>query len=289
MTPDSFPHLDRGRLEEAAEAIRALWPKVTIAWGAILGSGQVGLEFPGQKVKGECSMAAIPGLGAPTVAGHEGRIRWMDWAGTDWIVFLGRRHWYEGEGWLPVLLPLFLMRHVGANRVLLLNAAGGIRQDLAPGDLVLIRDHLNLMGDHPLRGPHQPLWGPRFPDLTEVYSSTLREWARAAADQAGVPLKEGVYAGVSGPSYETPAEVRFLASIGADLVGMSTVPEAIAARSLGLEVLALSLVTNRAAGLSSQALRHEEVVAAGASARDRLSRWLGALASSPPPPRKGAS
>ncbi len=278
------PHLDRPCLERATAAIRARAPDAPIEWGAILGSGQSDLEFSGSSTLTECSTTEVPGLGAPTVAGHSSRIQFLHWLGKHWIVFRGRRHWYEGEGWLPVLLPVYLSHALGATRMLLLNAAGGIRRDLAPGDLVLIRDHLNLLGDHPFRGPHQPLWGPRFPDLTEVYCVPLRTWARQVAEHVGIFLKEGTYAFVSGPSYETPAEVQALALLGADLVGMSTVPEAIAARSLGMEVLALSLVANRAAGLAPNPLRHEEIVTAATQGRNRLQQWLTALHASPPPP-----
>jgi len=165
----------------------------------------------------------------------------------------------------------------GCGIVVLTNAAGGLGKGLGPGDLVLITDHLNLTGRNPLIGENDPRLGPRFPDLSEVYSMRLRDLARQAAADARVALAEGVYAWMTGPSYETPAEIRMVATLGGDLVGMSTVPEAIAARHMGAEVLGISLVTNLAAGLSSQPLTHEEVTRTAEEARDRFTRLLDAL------------
>jgi len=162
---------------------------------------------------------------------------------------------------LGTVLPVFLLHRLGVRELIVTNAAGGIRRSFRPGDLGLLRDHLNLMGVHPLRGPNPPGYGPRFPDMSEAYSKALRRLAQeAAAETLGRPLAEGVYAAFSGPTYETPAEVRLAERVGADLVGMSTVPEVIAANYLGMRVLGISCVTNMAAGILEQPLDHAEVV-----------------------------
>jgi purine-nucleoside phosphorylase len=271
-----FDHLQADLLTEAAEKLDERLDGARPSAGLILGSGwSAALRcFDEQKV---CLASDIPGLGKVKVAGHPGRIVLADCQGVQTLIFQGRRHWYEGEGWLPVILPIFLMKSLGVSRVLLTNASGGIRPDLEPGDAVLIRDHLNLMGDHPFRGAHQSLWGPRFPDLSQVYDAAWAKEMQEAASGAGLTLKEGVYAALSGPSYETPAEIRMLRTLGADLVGMSTVPEAIAAASCGLTAGALSCVTNKGAGLSWQNLVHDDVLAMLKSSGDRLAVLLDAI------------
>lgn len=181
---------------------------------------------------------------------------------------------YEGRPLDEVVFGVRVAIAAGARIIVLTNAAGGVADGLHPGDLVLISDHLNLTGRNPLTGPNDDRLGPRFPDLTHLYSPTLRHLAREAAAEAGVKLGEGVYAWLSGPSYETPAEIRMVATLGGDLVGMSTVPEAIAARHMGAEVLGISLVTNLAAGLSPTPLTHEEVQETASMARDRFTRLL---------------
>ncbi|MFN2311133.1 MAG: purine-nucleoside phosphorylase, partial [Spirochaetia bacterium] len=174
---------------------------------------------------------------------------------------------YEGYSLDQLVLPVFLLHSIGVQTIVLTNAAGAINPAYRPGDIVLISDHLNLLGRNPLTGPNNDSLGPRFPDMTEVYDVGLRGLARTVA---GTDLAEGVYAAVPGPSYETPAEVRMLKALGADLVGMSTVPEAIAARYLGMKVVGLSSVTNAAAGLGEGKLDHAEVVEVGKSIRTRL-------------------
>ncbi|MFO7535449.1 MAG: purine-nucleoside phosphorylase [Kiritimatiellia bacterium] len=265
---NAFAHLQEENLTRAADACRELFPGSAPVVGLIMGSGWSQALHVFRELKA-CPSSAIPGLGRPSVAGHDGRIVLGECHGVQTLIFQGRRHWYEGEGWLPVVLPLFLMKRLGVRSVLLTNAAGGIRPDLQPGSLCMVRDHLNLMGDHPFRGPHQPLWGPRFPDLSHVYSPEWISLFSAAACDAGEFLTEGVYAALSGPSYETPAEVLMLAQAGADLVGMSTVPEAIAARSCGLRVAALSCITNLAAGRAPD-LSHDHVLAVSRQAGGRL-------------------
>lgn len=219
----------------------------------------------------------IPGFPVPKVEGHAGTLLSVEMAGQPVLLFAGRVHTYEGGDLADVVFGVRTAVRSGANTIVLTNAAGGCGDGLEPGDLVLIRDHLNLTGRNPLLGPNDDRLGPRFPDMSTVYPADLRDRARTAGEHVGVTLKEGVYAWFLGPSYETPAEVQMARRLGADLVGMSTVPEAIAARHMGARVLALSLVTNLAAGISPTPLSHDEVTATAAAARDRFTRLLDAL------------
>lgn len=220
-------------------------------WSQALSVGQPLLRFP---------YSGIPGLGASTVVGHTGEFVLYERHGLRIAAFLGRRHWYEGAGWAPVVLPVELLRRMGVRDLLITNAAGGINPNLKPGDLMLIRDHINTVGLSPLIGPVMPGWGERFPDQSHIYSPRLAELLRKAAHDAEVSLLDGVYAFTSGPGYETPAEIRAYASMGADAVGMSTVPEAIIANAAGLRTAGLSCITNMAAGISGPHLSHEEVL-----------------------------
>jgi len=213
--------------------------------------------------------SAIEGMPSSGIAGHEGSLYAGSVSGIDSLVFAGRVHLYEGHPPAVVTTPVRLAVEAGCEVIVLTNAAGGINPALEVGAPCLISDHLNLTGQNPLTGPHDGR-GPRFLDLTEVYNKDLR----AAAFEVDPALHEGVYAGLSGPTYETPAEVRMLAGVGADLVGMSTVHEAIVARYLGAGVLGVSVVTNPAAGISSEPLAHEEVAEAGRRAAARLERLL---------------
>jgi purine-nucleoside phosphorylase len=181
-------------------------------------------------------------------------------AGRRVAALAGRAHLYEGLDPAAVAFGTRVMSRLGVREIVLTNAAGGINTTFRPGALMVIADHINLLGANPLVGPNDDRFGPRFPDMTEVYSTRLRSIAHDAARQAGIPLVEGVYAAVLGPSYETPAEIRYLRVIGADAVGMSTVPEAIAARHLGMEVLGLSCITNMAAGVIPRPLTHDDVL-----------------------------
>jgi purine-nucleoside phosphorylase len=193
------------------------------------------------------------------------------------MILAGRVHTYEGWDLSDVVFAVRTAVLSGCSRIALTNAAGGVGEGLEPGDLVLIRDHINLTGRNPLTGLNDPRLGPRFPDMSEVYPAPIRSRAVAIGERVGVPLKEGVYAWFLGPSYETPAEVQMAKRLGADLVGMSTVPEAIAARHMGAAVLGISLVTNLAAGISKTPLSHEEVTATAEAARERFTRLLDAL------------
>ena len=235
--------------------------------GIVLGSG-LG-AFADSLVRAtRLPYSEIPGLPKSTAQGHAGELvigtLGANGKGTaDVAVMSGRFHLYEGYTAKEVTSGIRLLKELGIETVVLTNAAGGIHPEFVKGALVLISDHINLQGTNPLVGPNDPLLGPRFPDMTEVYAADLRALAHEAAEQAGITLHEGVYAALLGPSYETPAEIRYLKAIGADLVGMSTVLEAIAARHMGMKVLGISCVTNAAAGLAAGVLDHEEVLETG--------------------------
>ena len=246
------------------DAAVAALPKVCFekppVCGLILGSGwsqALTVDTPILRM----SYTDISGLGASTVVGHAGEFLLFDRHGIRVAAFLGRRHWYEGEGWGPVVLPVELLRRMGVRNLLVTNASGGIRPTLAPGALMVIRDHINTVGINPLIGPVVDGWGTRFPDQSQVYSPRLIDLMRKAAHDTGATLSDGVYAFTSGPGYETPAEIRAYASMGADAVGMSTVPEVTVANAAGMNVAGLSCITNMAAGISGPHLSHEEVIA----------------------------
>jgi purine-nucleoside phosphorylase len=211
----------------------------------------------------------VPGMPVSTVAGHQGALYSGSVEGVATVAFAGRVHLYEGRSAREVVRPVELAVEAGCETVVLTNAAGGIRSDLRAGECCLLSDHLNLTGANPLFGPPDGR-GPRFLDLSDTYDPGLRERARAIDPE----LKEGVYAGLTGPTYETPAEVRMLATLGADLVGMSTVLEAITARYLGARVLGISVITNPAAGLTEEPLSHDDVADAGRRAVARLEELL---------------
>jgi purine-nucleoside phosphorylase len=245
--------------DDAANALPPAFVGQPPACGLILGSGW-GAALETGRVLARLSYRDIPGLGASTVVGHAGELLLFERHGIRVAAFMGRRHWYEGEGWEPVVLPVELLRRLGAPRVLITNAAGGIDPSLQPGGLMLIRDHINAAGVNPLIGPVVAGWGPRFPDQSRIYDEGLIDALRKAAHDADVALSDGVYAFTPGPGYETPAEIRAYASMGADAVGMSTVPEATVANAAGLRVAGLSCITNMAAGISGPHLSHEEVL-----------------------------
>ncbi|MDA3926892.1 MAG: purine-nucleoside phosphorylase [Kiritimatiellae bacterium] len=227
--------------------------------GLILGSGWSRVIKTDTEIV-RIPYSAISGLGASTVAGHTGEMLLFERHGKSVVAFMGRRHWYEGQGWEPVILPVELMRRMGVQNLLITNAAGGINSCFNPGDLMIIRDHINTAGLNPLIGEVVEGWGERFPDQSNVYTTELIELLRKAANESNAILSEGVYAFTTGPSYETPAEIRAYASMGADAVGMSTVPEATVASAAGIKVAALSCITNMAAGISGPHLSHTEVI-----------------------------
>ncbi len=235
----------------------------------VLGSGLGGLAdaLEGARATPLAELGPFPPAG---VEGHRGVVLAGDLAGGRVLVQSGRFHLYEGHDPTVVAGPVRIAAAAGVRTILLTNAAGGVNPAFEPGSIMLVEDHLNLQGENPLVGSRRPD-EPRFPDMTEAYDPALRELARSCATRAGVELVAGVYAAVLGPSYETPAEVRMLRALGADAVGMSTVPEVIAARAAGVRVLALSLITNAAAGVRPGVLSHEEVLEVGERAAPRLS------------------
>jgi purine-nucleoside phosphorylase len=257
--------------ERLAPQTSATGPQVGIVLGS--GLGAVADAIPNPEI---VPYAEIPHFPQSTVQGHSGRIVAGLLAGTPAIVMQGRVHFYEGYSPQQVTFPMRVLGALGLRAVVLTNAAGGIAEGYHIGQLVALRDHINLMGFNPLNGPNEPRFGfqpnsgLRFFDMTEAYSRRLRALAQQAAAAEGFPLDEGVYLAVPGPSFETPAEIRAFRTLGATLVGMSTVPETIVARHMGIEVLGISCVTNLAAGLGATPLSHEEVFAAGRQVEHRL-------------------
>jgi len=216
----------------------------------------------------------IPRWPASAVVGHAGRLVVGTLSGRRVLALSGRAHIYEGHDFGTVTFGTRVLGALGVRVLILTNAAGGINTAFTAGTLMVIDDHINLMGGNPLTGPNDERFGPRFPDMTDVYAPRLRALADATARAGGIRLGHGVYVSLHGPSYETPAEIRFLRTIGADAVGMSTVPEAIAARHMGLEVLGISCITNAAAGVLPQPLDHNEVMAVAARVRGEFSTLL---------------
>jgi len=245
--------------------------------GVVLGSGLGALA---DRLEGAVSIPyeEIPEFPAASVAGHAGRLLVGALGSVPVAVMQGRVHAYEGWSAEDLTFGVRLLAATGVRALLLTNAAGAVNPDLAPGDLVRITDHLNLTGLNPLTGPNDDRIGPRFPDMSQAYDPQLGALLEASAGRLGIALGAGVYAGLAGPSYETPAEIRMLRTLGADLVGMSTVLEVIAARHAGVRVAAVSVVTNLAAGLTARPLSHADVLAAGERARDRVTRLATAWA-----------
>ena len=262
-------------LSEATQFIRsrtALRPSIGVVLGSGLGA------FAGElSGRADIPYAEIPGWPAATAVGHAGRLIVGKLGELDVAVMAGRAHLYEGNTPAQVTYGVRVLGALGVRSMVFTNAAGGINLALDRGGLVLISDHINLQGCNPLVGPNDDALGPRFPDMSEAYSRTYRETAKEVAAELCIPINEGVYAAMLGPSYETPAEIRFLRTIGADVVGMSTVLEVIAANHMGIQVLGISCVTNMAAGILQQKIHHEEVLETGAMVRDTLVRFLKAL------------
>src|SRR5215813_8059462 len=260
------------RAEHAARTIRArisVQPRIALVLGSGLGDFGDELEdsvrIPYQE---------IAGFPTSTVSGHAGRLVVGAVEGVPVIAMQGRVHYYEGYSLEEVTFPVRTFKLLGIDTLLLTNAAGGIDVQLSQGALMLINDHLNLIGSNPLRGPNDDRFGPRFPDMTEVYSRELQEIAVEEARAMGIELRRGVYAALAGPSYETPAEIHMLRGFGADAVGMSTVPEAIVARQMSMAVVGISCITNMAAGLGSEKIDHTEVMETGKQVRDTFAKLL---------------
>lgn len=258
----------RAKIEEAAAHIASRC-RVEPEIGLILGSG---LGVVGDRLEEAVTIpyGDIPHFPVSTVEGHAGELALGLLEGRKVALMRGRFHLYEGYDAEQIALPIRVLKRLGVRTLLVTNAAGGINTSFVPGDLMLISDHLNLTGRNPLVGRNDDSLGPRFPDMSEAYSKRLRAVARETAAALGIPLREGVYAGLLGPSYETPAEIRMLRALGADAVGMSTVTEVIAARHAGLEVLGISCISNMAAGILDQPLSHEEVMETTERVKERF-------------------
>jgi len=255
-------------MSEASDFIEArvpLRPRVAVVLGSGLGAFADALLDAAVIPYGE-----IPGWPQSTAVGHAGKLVVGLLDGLPVAALSGRVHLYEGYTAQQVVYGVRTLGMLGIDSVVLTNAAGGVNPSYRPGQLVLIADHINLMGQNPLTGSNDESLGPRFPDMSEAYSKRYREIAREAGKEMGLDLAEGVYAALPGPSYETPAEIRYLRAIGADLVGMSTAPEAIAANHMGLKVLGLSCVTNFAAGVTDQKLDHKDVLEVGERVKDSV-------------------
>jgi len=260
------------RIAALVAAVRArtdIVPEV----GIVLGSGLGGLADDLEDAIA-IPFEDLPGWPAATAPGHVGRLLLGTLAGRPVVMLQGRFHMYEGNDPGLVIQPVLLFKALGARIVVLTNAAGGLDPSFGPGTLMVMSDHINLTGRSPLIGPNADELGPRFPDLVDAWSPRLRTALHAAAATEGVHLEEGIYVGLTGPNYETPSEVRWLASLGAHAVGMSTVLECIAARWVGLEVCGVSLVTNAGAGYTGEPLTHEEVLESGKEAGPRLARVI---------------
>ena len=262
-------------IDAAVAAIRErtpLVPRATVILGSGLGGFAAAVEDAVEIPYGE-----IPGWPVSTAIGHSGTLVIGTFAGVPLAVMKGRAHLYEGHSAEKVVFGVRVLGRLGAEVLVVTNACGGVREDLRPGDLVLVSDHLNLQGTSPLVGPNDDSLGPRFPDMSNAYDPALRALAHEAAARLGQTLPEGVYAAWLGPAFETPAEIRMIRVLGADLVGMSTVPEVLAARHMGLRCLTISCVTNMAAGILPEPLDAEHVLRVGAQAEGRLTALLAAV------------
>lgn len=260
------------RVHEAARAVRArtdFMPKV----GLILGSG-LGAYADNFEKSVAIDYGDIPNFPRSHVVGHKGRLVLGERAGACCVAMQGRVHMYEGHSATTVAFPARVLVALGAKVIIVTNAAGGLNPWWSPGTLMLIRDHIDLLRDHPLRGPNDERLGPRFPDMTKTYAPELRALVKQVADGASIHLEEGVYVAMPGPTYETPAEVKMLQTLGADATGMSTVPEAIVARHMGARVIGISCITNQAAGISGHELSHDEVTETATRVRATFERLL---------------
>ena len=247
----------------------SLRPTVGMVLGSGLGDFADTLEDPVR-----ISYTQIPNFPVPTIAGHAGALVFGKKQGKDVVVLQGRIHYYEGLSQKEITLPIRVLAAIGVKQLVLTNACGGVNLSFTPGDLMLISDHINYSGANPLIGPNLDAFGPRFPDCSDIYTARLRKIIRKKAEEAGIGLQEGVYAMYSGPNYETPAEIRMFRILGADTVGMSTVPEALVAAHCGMEVVGISCITNMAAGVLPQKLSHAEVTEVAARVHDKFQHLL---------------
>ena len=260
------------RAEHAARTVRARWGE-DVRVALVLGSG-LGAFADRMPDAVAIPYEEIPGFARSTVEGHAGRLVLGRIGGVSIAAMQGRFHYYEGYSLEEVVFPIRVLGLLGIKSLVLTNAAGGINVAFEQGSLMIISDHLNLMGVNPLRGKNDDRFGARFPDMSEVYARDYQEIAVEEGREMNLELRRGIYGALTGPSYETPAEIRMLRTLGADAVGMSTVPEAIIARQMGIKILGFSCITNMAAGVSDQPINHEEVVETGARVRETFEELL---------------
>lgn len=257
------------RLEKTVEYLRNITegtPEIAIILGS--GLGRLADFIEGRQ---EISYEEIPNFPATTVAGHEGKLIFGRLGGRYVVAMKGRFHYYEGHDMGVVIYPIRVFGMMGIKNLMVTNAAGGVNTDFKPGDLMLIKDHIGFFAENPLRGVNLDDLGPRFPDMSAAYDRSLQKLAMVCAERVGIDLKNGVYSYCKGPSFESPAEIKALRILGADAVGMSTVPEVIVARHMGMRVLGISCITNMAAGILDQPLTHEEVMETGKSVEKKFS------------------
>jgi purine-nucleoside phosphorylase len=270
-SPPNSPTLYE-RAQEAARVIRSR-TDVETPVAIVLGSG-LGAFAEDLTEATQIRYDEIPGFARSTVEGHAGRLVIGKAGGATVAAMQGRFHFYEGYSLQDVTFPMRVLKLLGVSTVVLTNAAGTLNVEFSPGSLMVISDHLNLLGDNPLRGPNDERFGPRFPDLTSVYARNLQDLVIDEAKAMKLEVRRGVYAALSGPSYETPAEIIMLRALGADVVGMSTVPEAIVARHMNMQVIGISCITNLAAGVSNEPIDHSQVMAIGQQVRGSFTTLL---------------
>ncbi|AGK54777.1 purine-nucleoside phosphorylase [Bacillus sp. 1NLA3E] len=264
--------------ENAAIFLKEKYTK-TPKIGLILGSG-LGVLADEIEEPVKIPYHQIPDFPVSTVEGHAGQLVFGLLDGVQVVAMQGRFHYYEGYSFEKVTFPVRVMKQLGVEILIVTNAAGGINENFEPGDLMLISDHINNMGSNPLIGKNDAKLGPRFPDMSDAYRHDLREQAKVIANELQIPVKEGVYVGNTGPTYETPAEVKMLRILGGDAVGMSTVPEVIVARHAGLDVLGISCISNMAAGIVNQPLSHEEVMETTERVKANFLKYIKAIVAS---------
>lgn len=259
-------------LNKAVEYIKSVIKEFEPEVGIILGSG-LG-ELADEYCDTAINYSDIPGFEVSTVSGHKGRLVFAQINGKKVVMMQGRFHFYEGHSIQKVVFPVKVMKKLGVKTLIITNAAGGVNPNFRPSDLMIITDHINYMGVNPLIGMNDDSMGERFPDMSEIYKSDLIEMVHKVGDSIGVDLQEGVYMALTGPSYETPAEVRMAGILGADAVGMSTVPEAIVASWAKMDVIGISCICNSAAGVSTVGLSHEDVIKAANVAKDKFKKLI---------------
>ncbi len=264
--------------ENAARFLKEKCPKNPRV-GLILGSG-LGVLADEIQDPVKIPYHQIPDFPVSTVEGHAGQLVFGLLNGIQVVAMQGRFHYYEGYSFEKVTFPVRVMKQLGVEILIVTNAAGGINENFEPGDLMLISDHINNMGSNPLIGQNETSIGPRFPDMSNAYRTDLREKAKTIAEKLQIPVKEGVYVGNTGPSYETPAEVKMLRILGGDAVGMSTVPEVIVARHAGIDVLGISCISNMAAGIMNQPLSHHEVIETTERVKTNFLKYIKAIVAS---------